>query len=115
MPGDVTQIILDDVKGRMDKIESRLSYLDEAFKTMYRVEAKLDQMVKHTADDDAAHKDLQTRVLKCETQLLGLRAELLQSIGNIEKKFLKWVAVSAAISGGAGASVLKALSLFGGS
>lgn len=111
MPGEVTQVLLDETKSRLDKIEVKLSQFDDLFRTIYRLEAKIDTFSKLSDVDSSIHQSLTERVLKCEASVITLKAEMLGAIGEIEKKFLKWVAISAAISGGAGASVLKALSL----
>ena len=121
MPGDVTNVLMESMGARVDAVEKKIEQYDANIQNFYRNEwSKIDVMstqmatlIGHIAEDKAEHKALEARVLKCETQILALRTELLQSLGEIEKKFLKWVAVSAAISGGAGASVLKMLSLFG--
>lgn len=111
MPGEVTQIIIDDVKSRMLRLEDKLDELDNVTRSVYRMEAKIDAMVGHMDKDDLAHRELAARVLKCEAHIVQLRTEMLGNIADIEKKLLKWIAVAAAASGGAGATILKALSM----
>lgn len=113
MPGEVTQIIIDDVKVRMTRLEDKLEEVDTTLRSLYRMEAKIDSMVTHMDKDDFAHKELASRVLKCETSVIQLRTEMLSNLADIEKKLLKWIAVAAAASGGAGATILKALSFLG--
>lgn len=118
--GDVTDVRVVTLNDRVSKLESKMDQHGDDINTFFRTEwSKIDRMadqitslLSHMAEDKAEHKKLEARVLKCETSIIQLKGDVIREILGLEKKFLKWVAISAAVSGGAGASILKALSMF---
>lgn len=116
---EVTNVELTLIKERLKSLEAKIEGNDEQIRIFYRDEwgrldrlsTNLDNLIATFREDRQEHRELESRVLKCETHIMQLRSDLLQLIGNMEKKFLRLVALAGLISGGAGASVLKLFNL----
>lgn len=121
MPESASDARILELQNKVSILEARIREYDAATRDFYRTEwSKIDVLIaKVNALGDGAvidrsdQKRLEARILKCETQILSLKAEFLSGLGDLEKKFLRWVAVSAAISGATGASVIKIFQAIG--